>query len=71
MVVAVVVTLIPCPTARVTVTPVPVVVIIVVTMTRTDIHATRTNLYADVGPRRSGLWSRDAYEGNCRCAEEK
>jgi hypothetical protein len=58
MVVPVVVTLVPRSTGIVAMTPVPVVVIVVVTMTRTDIHAARPNLYADVGARRSWLRSR-------------
>jgi hypothetical protein len=49
--------LVPSATFMVTTTPV-VVLIIVVTMTRSDVYATRPNVHADVGTRRSGLWSR-------------
>jgi hypothetical protein len=48
--------LVPSATFMVTTTPV-VVLIIVVTMTRSDVYATRPNVHADVGTRRSGLWS--------------
>jgi hypothetical protein len=59
MVVAVMVVLVVCPTGIVTVMPV-IVLVIVVTMTRSDIYATRSNLYADVGASRSRLRSRHA-----------
>ena len=59
MVVAVVVT-IPIRTAM---TPAPIV-IIVVTMTRANVDATRSDIYANVGTRRSGQrHSRHAREG--------
>jgi len=48
----------------------PIVVIIVVTVTLSDIDAARSNIHADVG-RRSGLRRCDAYQCDCRCANDE
>jgi hypothetical protein len=60
------VVLIPGATRIVAMAPGPIVlVIIVVTVTRSDIDAARPNFYADLGPRRSGVWNRRyTQEGN-------
>jgi hypothetical protein len=64
--------LVPSTTRIVAMTPGPVVLVIVMTVTRSDIYAARSNLYADVGPRRSGLWNRrHTHEGNSRRTHEK
>jgi hypothetical protein len=64
--------IVPSAPIMVAMTPGPVILVIVMTMTWSDVHTTRSNLYADVGPRKSGLRDRcHTHEGNSSCAHEK